>query len=92
MLSMEEKVRVLRLLAELERVEQASSIDVANRNRDSQGRFTSEEPEELRLRSIRLVKVRGSYGTYLVKDADELVRLYGVVCLVVTVGLLAVLL
>jgi hypothetical protein len=61
--------------------------------RDEQGRFLpnpsgSRIEEELPLRSIRLVKVKGSYGTYLVKDWESYIRLVGALC---TVGAIIVL-
>lgn len=45
------------------------NIDVSERTRDDQGRFAMEEEESPSgsVREIRVVKVKGTYGTYLVQ-------------------------
>ena len=65
-------IKILELLNEEEEIEQRK-IDVSDRLRDQQGRFLpsqseSKTKEELHSRSIKLVKVKGSYGTYVVKE------------------------
>ena len=103
MISLEEKVKVLKLLAELsdmeeeKKVNRTSNIDVSNRLRDEQGRFLpnesrSEKKEELPSRSIRLVKVKGTYGTYLVKDREPLERAWGTVVTFATILFLLIIL
>ncbi|HWK24887.1 MAG TPA: hypothetical protein VNS08_17880 [Ureibacillus sp.] len=75
MMSMNERqrlIKILELLNEEEEIEKRK-IDVSNRLRDQQGRFLpsqseSKTKEESPSRSIKLVKVKGSYGTYMVKE------------------------
>jgi hypothetical protein len=69
--------------------EKKKKIDVSNRNRDELGRFTKmEESKLLSDRPIKLVKLKGSYKTYIVKERwfteDE--RIY--IWFMVSVGLL----
>jgi hypothetical protein len=75
MLTMEEQQKLKKLLELLydEKGERNSSIDVSGRLRDEKGRFrpsSDRQVEESKYesgREIKLVKVKGSYGTYLVK-------------------------
>ncbi|AGK52058.1 hypothetical protein B1NLA3E_01370 [Bacillus sp. 1NLA3E] len=67
--------RKVKLIMELLKVDEEvknNQIDVSNRSRDKKGRYQSEQKEEESkyesAREIILVKVKGSYGTYLVKD------------------------
>lgn len=85
MLTMEERKKFQKLLEMISEDDQKGP-DVSNRLRDPEGRFlpnpSESQEEESHLRSIRLVKVRGSYGTYLVKDWDSVIRAIGVFCTV----------
>lgn len=69
--------KVLEILSE----EDPGRLDVSNRLRDDEGKFLpnpSESEEEVYpTRSIRLVKVKGTYGTYDVKDWDMIGRVVG---------------
>src|SRR5690606_1658247 len=76
MLSMEEQAKLRKILSMIsedvpEKV--SNGPNVSNRLRDQQGRFLPDKlklrnKEELPLRSIKVVKVKGTYGTYLIKD------------------------
>ena len=74
MISAEERTRLIKILERLNEEEIVQKkIDVSDRLRDEQGRFLpnqseSEIKEELPLRSIKLVKVKGTYGTFKVKE------------------------
>lgn len=74
MISAEERKRLIKILEILNEEEIVQKkIDVSDRLRDEQGRFLpnqseSEIKEELPLRSIKLVKVKGTYGTFKVKE------------------------
>jgi hypothetical protein len=64
----------LRMIAELLNQEQISPVsrDVSTRSRDQKGRFQKESRRQEKskyesARIIKLKKVRGSYGTYIVK-------------------------
>lgn len=64
--------------------------DVSERIRDEKGRFLPYESpiqEASPSRSIRVVRKRGTYGTYDVLDADAWIRTVGAICVV---GLFAV--
>ena len=70
MLTLEEQQKLKAIMEVLggnnpPQMQQEETID---RLRDEQGRFkkATEESESRSVRKIRLVKVRGSYGTYLV--------------------------
>ena len=81
MLSIDEQQKLQKLLGMISEDIQKGP-DVSNRLRDQEGKFLpnpseSQEEEEFRLRSIRLVKVRGSYGTYLVRDWETVERVVG---------------
>lgn len=73
MLSIEER-RQLLLLLEEEPSLKSVGPDVSNRERDEKGRFLPDQrerkPVESRyesVREIKLIKVKGTYGTYKVK-------------------------
>lgn len=74
LLTMREKEKLEALMTLIEvpqegRKNKKSQIDVSERNRDELGRFEKEEALESDSgREIILVKVKGSYGTYLVRD------------------------
>ncbi|MGM7723752.1 hypothetical protein [Metabacillus sp. Hm71] len=79
MLSIEERDQLKMLLEKIQGQQDPAkkiNLDVSDRQRDSQGRFLpkesqSEIKEESRSRSdrmIKVVKVKGSYNSYLVKD------------------------
>jgi hypothetical protein len=96
MLTMTEQERLIRIL-ELLKEEQSihKGLDVSVRQRDVQGRFLPNESasrnrEESPLRSIRLVRVKGSYGTYLVKDWESYIRAIGALCVTGVIVLLAI--
>ena len=67
----QEKLKALMILlgdSEQEQEKKESNIDVSNRARDELGRFARvEDLASESAREIRLVKVKGSYGTYLVQ-------------------------
>lgn len=101
MLTWEEEKKLQRLLAMMPEEGYHSPeiprtyLDVSNRLRDQQGRFLPNESqsrikEEYPSRSIRLVKVKDSYGTYLVKDQDSFERAIGAVCYVGIIAILAI--
>ncbi|WP_175585208.1 hypothetical protein [Alkalihalophilus pseudofirmus] len=49
--------------------EKKKKIDVSHRNRDELGRFAKKEESKLLSdRPIKLIKVKGSYKTYIVKE------------------------
>jgi hypothetical protein len=92
MTSIEERRQLLRIMDLLEEdTGTTSNIDVSNRSRDVKGRFLPErKKEESRspsVRNIRLVKVRGSYGTFKVKTKwfsnEEKIHLYLVIGFIV---------
>jgi hypothetical protein len=84
MLTTEEREILNRLLAEEEKPKE--------RTRDEFGRFAEEEkPEPYALRNIRLVRVRGSYNSYDVRDWAAIERAIGVVIVVAAVLLIAIL-
>src|SRR5216117_77875 len=74
MISMNERQRLIKILELLNEEETVQKkVVVSNRLRDEQGRFRpnqleSKTKEELPLRSIKVVKVKGTYGTYLIKE------------------------
>jgi hypothetical protein len=74
MLTVEEQQKLKKILELLNEKEvRNSSIDVSGRLRDEKGRFrpsSDRQVEESKYetgREIKLIKVKGSYGTYLVK-------------------------
>jgi hypothetical protein len=74
MLTMEEQQKLKRILELLDEKEvRTSKIDVSGRLRDEKGRFrpsSDRQVEESKYesgREIKLVKVKGTYGTYRVK-------------------------
>jgi hypothetical protein len=96
MLSLQEQEKLKRIMELLidQPQEVKSNIHVSNRLRDQEGRFLpnqSKSPEkDWSLRSIRVIKVKGSYGTYLIKDGDSFERLVGVICLLVAIAALTI--
>ncbi|MED3553982.1 hypothetical protein [Cytobacillus praedii] len=98
MLSVEEQRKLLRLLAMMSEEDQEAlktSPKVENRLRDQQGRFLPNESqlktkEEYHLRSIRLVKVKGTYGTYLVKDWESIERAIGALAVISVIAILTI--
>lgn len=86
--------KVLEILSEENQKDIQTGPDVTNRLRDEKGRFLpnelqSETKEEYHLRSIRLVKVKGTYGTYLVKDWESVERALGAIGLIGLVAVIA---
>ena len=94
MISMNERQRLIKILELLNEEETVQKkIDVSNRLRDEQGRFRpnqseSKTKEELPLRSIKVVKVKGTYGTYLIKEPWLTEEAIGAI---LTVGIIALL-
>lgn len=87
--------RLLEVLSEDNQKDvQKQKLDVSNRLRDERGRLLPHESKsetrvELPLRSIRLVKVKGTYGTYLVKDWESIERAAGAISLIGLLGVLS---
>lgn len=72
MLSLEEQEKLRKPLSMISE-EVPKGSEVSNWLRDQQGKFLlneskSEIREELPSRSIKVVKVKGTYGTYLIKE------------------------
>jgi hypothetical protein len=93
MTEQERLIRILELLKEDQSIHKG--LDISDRQRDVQGRFLPNESalrtrEELSLRSIRLVRVKGSYGTYLVKDWESYIRAIGALCVTGAIVLLTI--
>jgi hypothetical protein len=71
MMTIEERRQLQRLMELMkEEQEKTSNIDVSNRQRDNKGRFAKEKvgesPSES-VREIKLVKIKGSYGSFFVQ-------------------------
>lgn len=60
---------IMKMMSEGESLKKKRNIDVSYRTRDIRGRFQSEskKKEVFNLRSIRVKKVKGTYGTYKIK-------------------------